>query len=937
MLLGLFLLAAGCALPGLEPPAAPEPGILRVTLGGDPARTLLPEHYEVTSLYYTLTFTATGGPAQTGGLGPETGYLAIGESSGNFTLAIGTWDLAVLGFASPAAAADPANALVSGAGSGIVITASAGTAVSVALTPDETKPLTQSGTGTLAYAIGFPAGVTQATLTVKDAGGSPVTLTGGNPINLREAGAGSHTLSSGVYDLELRLYMPGKAAVQGLTAHIYDNMVTKAEYTFAETDFAEYTVEVITAFVMNDGTINYAGRIDHTARTVTVFVPSIPGLTAAVTHTGLSLVSLPDPPDFTAPVTYTVTLEDGAAIPYTVLVSTNVVSTVADLEILLTGAAGGGSAADPVLIKINVNLADTTNGWAAILNTINSKGKYVFLDFSDCTMSGTEFNLGTADTGERYVTGLVLSDAVESIKAGTYSDRTFRYFANLKTLAASGVETVDDYAFSGTGLTSVSLPAAETIGDGAFQVCHNLTTLSLPKVETIGDWAFYGCTGLTSVSLPAAETIGDWAFYGCSGLTSVSLPAAETIGYVAFAGCSGLTSLSLPAAETIGDQAFEGCTGLTSLILPALKAIWGFSGYTSLTSLTLPAVETIGERAFEGCVGLTSLTLPAAETIGERAFSRCTGLTSLTLPAVKTIGNEAFEGCVGLTSLTLPAAETIGNEAFYNCSDLTSVSLSMATSIGNRAFTGRTSLESVSLPMAISIGDWAFSSCTDLTALSLPKVETIGQAAFSGCVGLTSLTLPAAETIGIWAFEDCVGLTSLTLPAVETIGERAFSDCTSLTSLTLPAAETIGDGAFNNCIGLTSLTLPAGKTIGDGAFGGCRGLTSLTLPAAKTIGDYAFSGCSLTSLSLPAVVAIGNNAFANTGGTPLTVTLGAVAPAVGTVVLGYSPRSVTVLVPSDARGYGSVPRLYSGDNTVNNWGNAFRGNSNITLNIAYTP
>jgi hypothetical protein len=60
-------------------------------------------------------------------------------------------------------------------------------------------------------------------------------------------------------------------------------------------------------------------------------------------------------------------------------------------------------------------------------------------------------------------------------------------------------------------------------------------------------------------------------------------------------------------------------------------------------------------------------------------------------------------------------------------------------------------------------------------------------------------------------------------------------------------------------------------------------------------------------------------------------------------------KTVTVLVPSDAEGYGDIPVVYNGgDNTVT-WGNGFRGggwdgagftfssyiNSNITLVIQY--
>ena len=154
VVLGAFIafIALGCAIPVLERPAETEAGVLRVSLGGGSGRTLLPElpaNYTVTSLYYTLRFTATAGPAQAEGLEPVSGTIAIGEASGEFTLAAGTWNLEVQGFASQGDAEDPANALVSGGADNIAISGSAGASISVALSPDIAK-LTQDASGTLA-------------------------------------------------------------------------------------------------------------------------------------------------------------------------------------------------------------------------------------------------------------------------------------------------------------------------------------------------------------------------------------------------------------------------------------------------------------------------------------------------------------------------------------------------------------------------------------------------------------------------------------------------------------------------------------------------------------------------------------------------------------------------------------------------------------------
>ena len=64
----------------------------------------------------------------------------------------------------------------------------------------------------------------------------------------------------------------------------------------------------------------------------------------------------------------------------------------------------------------------------------------------------------------------------------------------------------------------------------------SLPQVDLPMATSIGDSAFAG-TGLTSLSLPAATFIDSEAFYGCTGLTSGSLPATPpTRGSTIFGG-----------------------------------------------------------------------------------------------------------------------------------------------------------------------------------------------------------------------------------------------------------------------------------------------------------------------------------------------------------------------------------------------------------------
>jgi uncharacterized repeat protein (TIGR02543 family) len=189
------------------------------------------------------------------------------------------------------------------------------------------------------------------------------------------------------------------------------------------------------------------------------------------------------------------------------------ITSVADLKTFLDATPGGSTSAAPILVRMNVDLADGTDGWEAILAALYEKGKYVDLDLSACAMSGTEFDPGSTDDGKGYITGLALPDTAESISeppAGSYLFSVFTEFLSLRTFSAAGVTSVRDYAFFVNDLftlTTVSLPAATSIGADAFCDNKKLTTVSLPAATSIGADAFEHCISLKTVYLPAAPPL----------------------------------------------------------------------------------------------------------------------------------------------------------------------------------------------------------------------------------------------------------------------------------------------------------------------------------------------------------------------------------------------------------------------------------------------
>jgi hypothetical protein len=186
----------------------------------------------------------------------------------------------------------------------------------------------------------------------------------------------------------------------------------------------------------------------------------------------------------------------------------------------LSTATGGASSDDPIPLAVKIDLQNTLaddSGWKQLLRAINTVGKYVTLDLSNCTMPGTEFNPdpGFAD-GKKFIVSLIIPNTAESIANSTNDSSTFQHFVSQTSVPiGKNVTSIGANAFRNNLLTNITIPDnCTSIGDYAF--CENqLTSITIPdSVTLIGDYAFYG-NQLYSVTIGNNVTaIGEGAFAG---------------------------------------------------------------------------------------------------------------------------------------------------------------------------------------------------------------------------------------------------------------------------------------------------------------------------------------------------------------------------------------------------------------------------------------
>lgn len=212
--------------------------------------------------------------------------------------------------------------------------------------------------------------------------------------------------------------------------------------------------------------------------------------------------------------------------------------------------------------------------------------------------------------------------ALQTINGGaliqSIGEHAFTSCENIEEINISpNLTEISDYAFDGckklkrvspsAEQKGVSLPHVKYIGERAFNVCKVIPSFSLgDSLETVGDYAF-ASTSVTSMYFPdTVKQIGINPMWMNYAILSVHLPKSLTeIPQGMFAQAARIQTLTIPqGVRSIGTQAFHGNVALAALKLPdGLERIGANAFGNAMLLLEIPAsVTEIADDAFSEAV-----------------------------------------------------------------------------------------------------------------------------------------------------------------------------------------------------------------------------------------------------------------------------------------------------------------------------------------------
>ncbi len=513
--------------------------------------------------------------------------------------------------------------------------------------------------------------------------------------------------------------------------------------------------------------------------------------------------------------------------------------------------------------RIGKSAFENNTGITSVIlpDTLETIEEYAFRGCSGLTSITLPEGLKSLD--EEVFAGTGITEVILPASLGI-CDYAFKGCTTLrKATFAEGTEEVSPCILGyAPSLETVVFPDTVTyIGQSAFRGCTSLSEITLPPaLEQMGGYAFSG-TSLKELTLPASlveSKSENGPFEDCDRLRKVTFEdGMETIPARILKGAHCLSEVAVPDSVTgVGESAFENCVSLKEFPFREGLTYLGpcaFAG-TAITELVFPLslAENVSKSksAFAGCDTLRKVTFAdGIEDIPIDCMSGTRGLREAVIPeSVTVICDRAFSGS-GIRHIDLhEGIVQIAMDAFSN-SALTEVTLPTTLTEARLAFRNSNNLKKVVFKEgADRVLDSCLADCKSVEEVVLPDtIKTIEYEAFKGTSSLKSITLPESlETIRINAFEES-GITDIVIPdSVTDLSTGAFADCKDLRTATLGSGEILIGSVFNDCTSLKKVTIPETgvMAIGRNAFSGCSALDEIEYSGDPLIiEENSFNGC----------------------------------------------------------------------------------------------
>ena len=308
-------------------------------------------------------------------------------------------------------------------------------------------------------------------------------------------------------------------------------------------------------------------------------------------------------------------------------------------------------------------------------STLSSIGKYCFVGCSklkNVVYDGTVTSIPESCFRECTVLDTLVFQVQNIKKIEKYAFFNTKALPKIDLVGLS-VEYIEDYAFSQSGIKSITIPSTiQKISKYAFQKSSLTSYTDNSCLTTQIDFLLSGSSSLVDVVLGRnIDTIGQYSFENCISLKNLTLSTAtKKIEMYAFSGCISLEYITIPdhsALTRIMPFAFNGCNKFNNfevldkasfffhngVLMNAAKTSLMYYIPLSRSRLFVVAgtIQTIGAYAFHSCKNLREVFIPDGniQEIGVCAFADCTSLRRIYLPpSITSIADAAFDGCKGL-------------------------------------------------------------------------------------------------------------------------------------------------------------------------------------------------------------------------------------------------------------------------------------------------